>query len=274
VTIPTGEPGAGSYLVTWNGHGDVLALSEIDPVNGTLTRANRFSYSTWGTPTLAIETGYGDLGFRYRYVGRYGVAWDGYAGAGLLYMRARHYSPEFGRFLQPDPAAAEANLYAYTENSPVTKADPSGMESGVLTDAEKAICARPGNWLRCLEVRADGYWAQRETIRRFGHDVDGTRANAFKHCAWAAACTITTGWVFAKRILDAHETENGEVKPDLNDRNHKMDVHNNNWGQTFALRYRTTTYGRGGAAGLRHVLQRLSAVCYVASWTGLLSRLR
>jgi hypothetical protein len=41
-------------------------------------------------------------------------------------MHARHYAPTFGRFLQPDPARADANLYAYAENSPVAKADPSG----------------------------------------------------------------------------------------------------------------------------------------------------
>lgn len=41
-------------------------------------------------------------------------------------MRARHYSPELGRFLQPDPGALEANLYGYAGNSPVTKVDPEG----------------------------------------------------------------------------------------------------------------------------------------------------
>lgn len=124
-----GDPVAlhnGTYLVTWNGHGDALALERLDPVTGTLTVANRFSYSTWGAPTLTLHNGYGDLGFRYRYVGQWGVAWDGHAGADLLAMRARHYSPELGRFLQPDPARAEENPYAYAGNSPVTKVDPSG----------------------------------------------------------------------------------------------------------------------------------------------------
>jgi len=41
-------------------------------------------------------------------------------------MHARHYSPEFGRFLTPDPSALETNLYGYTENSPITKVDPLG----------------------------------------------------------------------------------------------------------------------------------------------------
>jgi RHS repeat-associated protein len=125
----TGDPVAlhnGTYLVTWNGHGDALALERLDPGTGTLTVANRFSYSTWGTPTLTLHNGYGDLGFRYRYVGQWGVASDGYAGADLLAMRARHYSPELGRFLQPDPARAEDNPYAYAGNNPTSCVDPSG----------------------------------------------------------------------------------------------------------------------------------------------------
>jgi hypothetical protein len=57
-------------------------------------------------------------------------------------MHARHYHPEFGRFLQPDPSAMEANLYGYTENSPVTKVDPSGE-----------ICIIPvAGWLACAAV--------------------------------------------------------------------------------------------------------------------------
>jgi RHS repeat-associated protein len=51
---------------------------------------------------------------------------------GLYYYRARHYSPAWGRFLQPDPIgyAGGPNLYAYVGNDPLNAIDPSG-----LTDA-------------------------------------------------------------------------------------------------------------------------------------------
>jgi RHS repeat-associated protein len=112
------------YLVTWNGHGDALAIWKVNS-DATLTLANSFSYSTWGSPTTATHNGFADLGFRFLYVGRYGVTWDNAFGLGLEYMSARHYSPALGRFLQPDPDAAEANLYAYADDSPITNADPS-----------------------------------------------------------------------------------------------------------------------------------------------------
>jgi RHS repeat-associated protein len=127
VTIPSGQTGAGTYLVTWNAHGDALALHQINQGSGTLTIANSYSYDTWGKPSTTQHGSYADLGFRFLYVGRYGVAWDNQLNLDLLYMHARHYAPALGRFLQPDPSRAEVNGYAYVENSPVTKVDPSGL---------------------------------------------------------------------------------------------------------------------------------------------------
>ena len=116
-------------------------LSEVNGSDGTLTPAARIAYSTWGTPTITAQPGYGSLGFRYLYVGRFDVQWDDTtaAPAGLLYMHARHYSPEFGRFLQPDPAAAEANLFGYASNSPATVVDAQGTWGHKL-----CMCAAAG----------------------------------------------------------------------------------------------------------------------------------
>ncbi|MES2209514.1 MAG: RHS repeat-associated core domain-containing protein [Chloroflexota bacterium] len=127
LVIPGGEPGAGTYLPTWNGHGDALALWRLaDDGTGTLSLANSYTYGTWGTPTTAVHNGIADLGFRFLYVGEFDVQWDNAFGLGLLYMHARTYSPALGRFLQPDPDRSEANLYAYAANNPITELDPDG----------------------------------------------------------------------------------------------------------------------------------------------------
>lgn len=119
------------YVVTWNGHGDALGIWKVN-TDGTLTLANSFTYATWGTPTTSTHNGFADLGFRFLYVGKAGVAWDNGVdlanlSLGLMHTGARHYSPTLGRFLQPDPSGAEENLYSYAGNSPVSKADPSGL---------------------------------------------------------------------------------------------------------------------------------------------------
>lgn len=149
MTIAAGEPGADptvprTYLPTWNGHGDALALWRLED-DGTLSLANSFTYTTWGRPTTATHNGIGDLGFRLLYVGAQDVQWDDFSGAGLLYMHARHYSPLTGRFLQPDPSAAEANLYTYAGDSPVTKVDPSGLCGPCARLLE--LLQRLGTWM-------------------------------------------------------------------------------------------------------------------------------
>jgi RHS repeat-associated protein len=123
--IPAGRPDAGTYLVTWTGHGDALNLLRVN-ADGSTTLANSVQYDSWGTPTVATHNGIGDLGFRYLYVGQFDVQWDNQFGLGLHYMHARHYAPALGRFLQPDPAGEEANAYAYVGNGPISRIDPSG----------------------------------------------------------------------------------------------------------------------------------------------------
>jgi RHS repeat-associated protein len=50
---------------------------------------------------------------------------------GPYYYRARHYSPAWGRFMQPDPIGygGGSNLYAYVNNDPLNAIDMSGLWS-------------------------------------------------------------------------------------------------------------------------------------------------
>ncbi len=50
-----------------------------------------------------------------------------------IYLRARNYRPEYGRFLSEDPAGDGTNWYAYCANEPVDFIDPSGMARGTAT---------------------------------------------------------------------------------------------------------------------------------------------
>jgi RHS repeat-associated protein len=140
VIVPAGQTDAGTYLVVWNGHGDATGLWRQN-VDGTLTLANSYTYTTWGTPTTATHNAISDLALRYLYVGAAGVQWDNAYGLGFTYMRARHYSPALGRFLQPDPARGDTNSFVYADDNPVSKADPSGLFAECLIPTPWTIAA-------------------------------------------------------------------------------------------------------------------------------------
>jgi RHS repeat-associated protein len=55
-----------------------------------------------------------------------------YSDIGLYDLRNRFYSPDIGRFLQPDPIGFwgdRTNLYRYVKNNPVTRRDPFGLDN-------------------------------------------------------------------------------------------------------------------------------------------------
>jgi RHS repeat-associated protein len=56
-----------------------------------------------------------------------------YSELGLYDLRNRFYSPDIGRFLQPDPIGFDGdptNLYCYAGNNPVVYSDPTGLFRG------------------------------------------------------------------------------------------------------------------------------------------------
>ncbi|OII65493.1 sugar-binding protein [Streptomyces sp. CC53] len=62
------------------------------------------------------------------------VGGDDDTGTGLVHLGAREYDPHTGRFLSADPVLdlndpVQLNGYVYSENNPVTYADPSGLAS-------------------------------------------------------------------------------------------------------------------------------------------------
>jgi RHS repeat-associated protein len=82
-----------------------------------------YAYDPFGVPVVA-----GDASNPYQSTGE---AWD--AEVELLYLRARYYQPETGRFITKDPWAGDVwrpstlNRYSYARSSPVTRTDPAGL---------------------------------------------------------------------------------------------------------------------------------------------------
>jgi len=74
----------------------------------------------------------------------------------LVHFGARDYDPETGRFMQRDPilfGGGQANLYAYVNNDPVNRVDPTGRNWYKLVGGAflAAVCAG----LEALDKNAD-----------------------------------------------------------------------------------------------------------------------
>ena len=90
-----------------------------------------FKYDTYGKMTEHIGNSFVIFGYN----GRDGVITDR---NGLLYMRARYYSPEMRRFVNADiisgaiSNAVTLNRYAYANGNPVSNTDPFGLFSLII----------------------------------------------------------------------------------------------------------------------------------------------
>ena len=109
------------YFYVKNLQGDILKV-----ITATGTEVATYTYDAWGK----LLTSTGDLAdvnpLRYR-----GYFYD--TETGLYYLQSRYYDPEVSRFINPDAFATtdvdgvlSANMFAYCENNPVIKEDPTG----------------------------------------------------------------------------------------------------------------------------------------------------
>ena len=137
-------------------------------VSGSLARYEPYGgYRT--KPASTVNPGISDRGFtghRQNNTGGYDM--------GLIYMNARYYMPEIGRFISadtivPEPSNPQSyNRYSYAFNNPVKYTDPSGHYAQCsATDSD-------GNYANCDE------WML-EAIRILGLEggLDGTRLAEF-----------------------------------------------------------------------------------------------
>ena len=109
-----------------NALGSVLAVRDA---SGAVV--GRTEYDAYGRETYAAG---GERGGQ-RFAGAKGYQNDDATGMQLL--GARYYLPKLGRFLTPDPIGHEGgiNLYAYCDDSPLERVDPSGLQAIDSTNA-------------------------------------------------------------------------------------------------------------------------------------------
>ncbi len=172
---PSGDPQA-MYV-----HG--LGLEAVVRTNGA---RNYFSHDRMGnTVQLADDAGsvlnsYEYLPFGEKLSSAEGVAnWSAFGGEfgvmalgqHITYMRARCYAADIGIFLQRDPiglAGGDVGLYRYCRNSPITLADPLGLQ----LDPVEVFYRLRGRPVPRVEVRPMGLWHAARNVREIGEVIE------------------------------------------------------------------------------------------------------
>ena len=117
------EVGGAFKTYHFDARGSTIAITDA---SGNIT--DTFAYDTYGK--LISRTGTSNVIFGYN--GRDGVVTDK---NGLIYMRARYYSPAMKRFINADIIAGSIdnavtlNRFAYANGNPVSMVDPFGLSS-------------------------------------------------------------------------------------------------------------------------------------------------
>ena len=157
----------GSTTAIVNNSGDVL---------------NAYTYSAYGKvlgSKESVENGY-------KYLGKYGVITDSES---LIYIRARYYSPDLGRWTQLDIARGEIsnpislNRYKYTKGNSVNKIDITGyierdLSGNIIFDRKKTILGLPSYVLHGgdTDILFPGALVQKGYLKA----DDGTKIDAHK----------------------------------------------------------------------------------------------
>jgi len=116
------KAGAGytPYYYHADGLGSITGLSDA-----TGTMVQTYGYDAFGnvTPTGGITKPFTFTGREYD------------AETSMYFYRARYYDPVMGRFVTKDPIgfAGGVNLYAYVQNNPINRIDPTGLSSNDMS---------------------------------------------------------------------------------------------------------------------------------------------
>ena len=156
------------YYYIYNLQGDVIALA--DAATGKLVVT--YTYDAWGKLVELKDTTANSVGtqnpFRYR-----GYYYD--TETSLYYLQTRYYDANTGRFINADGQLNEGvlgyNMFAYCENNPVMRDDPTGHFWGLLLGvalvvgivaslsgcSSKSTSKPPSDYIDCKNERQNCY---------------------------------------------------------------------------------------------------------------------
>lgn len=157
----------------YNGQGDVSILAD-----NTGNVVANYTFDAYGNQTQENSV-YNPFGYRGEYTD---------SESGLVYLRARMYDPETGRFVNEDPARDNYNWYVYCSNNPIVFIDPDGLYDRDKA-IEYAIKWHDGTNSPKYE-RFDTAWSFITSLGRMRGDC----ANFVSQCLVAGGLTMNSSW--------------------------------------------------------------------------------
>lgn len=165
-------------------------------------------------------------------------------------------------------------VYRDTARRAAVIAGSAALIAAAMGSPAQAETPQPGEYLNCITNVAAcaaandaSPWALGMAQWLFrGEGMDGTRADAFRHCAWSGAITQRVGAAAAEDVTTAHET-NAPDRDNLDDyASMGMDLANNATGRTVGER----ANAEGGSDTWGWIINE----CYSRATTGQLVVLR
>ena len=221
-----------------NAHGDVVSITDASANN-----IKTYRYDAFGVEKNIDES---DTN-AFRYCGEY---YD--SETDTVYLRARYYSPEIGRFISRDSYAGNAgdplslNLYTYCHNNPLLYSDPTGHFAwrNSLNGIKQWGKDRVEDWKSGMQILENSN-SGGKVFASYCHgvvDTIGSQVTAIKH-------PVQTAKAIGSGVKSFANDPVGSIKGIAIEKynsvcNFAKDVHNGNW-QSLANK---TAYSLGGTS--------------------------
>ncbi|MEW6505940.1 MAG: RHS repeat-associated core domain-containing protein, partial [Chloroflexota bacterium] len=172
-------------------------------------------WSTNGSSTQRFDAWGNQAGSTGSSIPMYGFTGRESDASGLVFMRARYYSAQFGRFISRDPIGLQGGISSttYADGNPISNNDPSGLIANSVSNTVTNYAGQVGNSISGFVSGLDVVGAADQFGRKLAYDfVQNNQPNS--------GYLVTNTWLANKLTpyaqgYDGGTTSNGQLAAGL-----------------------------------------------------------